>query len=179
MSAALGTAHAFQALMIALAAHTLPLPALAQDAPTPPRIEVPAPAPPTVAAPAPAAAPSPPAAPASPAVPTPEMIPTPASPPAVPRMEETAPAPPRALTKKVRPAYPDEARRQGLNGSVLMELVVDAQGAVSQAKVVESSDPIFEASSLEAVKHWRFEATPDDGSAADITLQVPISFALN
>jgi RNA polymerase sigma factor (sigma-70 family) len=64
--------------------------------------------------------------------------------------------PPKALTRK-SPSYPAELRTAGIEGSVQVSFVIDATGAVREARVEKSTHHDFEKAALEAVTQWRFE----------------------
>lgn len=64
---------------------------------------------------------------------------------------------------RVQPAYPAAAETRGLEGWVLVEFDVRADGGVANAFVVESSSQIFEKASLDAVYRFRFKPRVVDG----------------
>jgi protein TonB len=63
------------------------------------------------------------------------------------------------LVSMVRPSpvYPTRALQQGLEGWVIVEFDVLADGSVSNISVVESSDRIFEKSARHAASKFRFK----------------------
>jgi TonB family protein len=65
-------------------------------------------------------------------------------------------------TTIVPAAYPPTARAGG--GSVLVEVHVDAEGAVSSAAVIRS-DPGFDQTALDAARRWRFRPARSGGAA--------------
>jgi TonB family protein len=79
--------------------------------------------------------------------------------------------------KVVLPTYPPEAQAQGLRGIVILELTIDAQGNVAEAKVVRSVPPFDEAARAAALQ-WKYEPVQVDGKAVTVVLTVPITFAL-
>lgn len=64
---------------------------------------------------------------------------------------------------RVRPVYPAGAAQRGLEGFVLVEFDVMANGTVSNVRVIESSSSIFERSAINAAKKFRFKARVLDG----------------
>jgi len=64
---------------------------------------------------------------------------------------------------RVRPVYPVVAEARGLEGWVLVEFDVRADGAVANAIVVESSSRVFEKAALNAVYRFRFKPRVVDG----------------
>lgn len=80
-------------------------------------------------------------------------------------------------THQVPPEYPQAFRHQSVPGRVVVEFVVDVEGAVRDATVLSSSRPEFEPVALAAVQQWRFQAGTKGGRAVNTRLQVPIVFA--
>ena len=75
------------------------------------------------------------------------------------------PQPPDATTKSESPLkllkapvalFPEEALKKNIVGKVELSLVVDAEGHVSDAKIV-SGPPEFYQAALDSVKQWQFE----------------------
>jgi len=58
---------------------------------------------------------------------------------------------------RVQPVYPATAEARGLEGWVLVEFDVRADGGVANAIVVESSSRVFEKAALNAVYRFRFK----------------------
>ena len=63
--------------------------------------------------------------------------------------------PPRAIAKP-RPGYPSEARAEGVEGTVVVQFLVKADGTVGEVRVVRG-DPKLSGAVVAAVKTWRFE----------------------
>ena len=68
--------------------------------------------------------------------------------------------------KTVPPDYPDRALHKHLQGWVQFEFSVSDNGNVENARVVESSDEIFEQPGLASLKQWRFAPPLEDGLPA-------------
>ncbi len=68
-----------------------------------------------------------------------------------------APVPELTPVKRVMPRYPKEAQRLGISGYVRLKLVLDRDGRVTDARVVDASPKnMFEAASLSAARSARF-----------------------
>ncbi len=65
--------------------------------------------------------------------------------------------------KRVPPDYPDRALEHRLQGCVQFEFSVSDNGDVENARVVSSSDQIFEQPGLDSLKQWRFAPPLEDG----------------
>jgi protein TonB len=74
-------------------------------------------------------------------------------------------------------AYPPLALARRLEGSVLLELLIDEQGAVATARVVRPAEPFTEAA-LKCVAKWRHRPATRGGVPVRVTLEVPVTFRL-
>jgi protein TonB len=60
--------------------------------------------------------------------------------------------------QRIAPQYPREAARARINGWVQLEVLVNADGTVRSAKVVEAQPKgLFEATAVAAVMRWKFK----------------------
>ena len=66
--------------------------------------------------------------------------------------------------RDVKPVYPPIARAAGVQGMVILEILIDASGDVAEAHVLRSI-PLLDEAALEAVKEWRFAPTHVNGSS--------------
>jgi periplasmic protein TonB len=62
------------------------------------------------------------------------------------------------------------------NGVVRVSFIVDAEGHVRDAKVVESTDHQFETPAVEGVKRWKFRPGMKGGRKVATRMEVPIRF---
>jgi len=62
---------------------------------------------------------------------------------------------------RVEPVYPDLARRMGIRGVVKVKITIAPNGTVKDEKLV-GGHPLLANAVLEAVKKWRYEASPQD-----------------
>ena len=79
----------------------------------------------------------------------------------------------RAVKTRVPPIYPEIAKRMKISGEVKLEVTVDADGKVKDAKTVSGNHVLGDAAE-EAVRKWRFES-----GNGDATVVVSVTFALN
>lgn len=77
-----------------------------------------------------------------------------------------------------RPEYTEEARTAGIEGKVRVELTVDATGAVTDVKVLESLGHGLDEAALAAVRAASFEPALSCGKPVSATFTVSIRFAL-
>jgi len=84
------------------------------------------------------------------------------------------------LIHRVRPTYPYQARRREITGRVVIKFLVDSQGNVTRASVIEASPKgVFEKNAISAVKKWRFKPGYYQGEAVKTWVKVPITFELS
>jgi len=77
------------------------------------------------------------------------------------------------------PEYPPLARRRQLEGTVVLEVLVSAEGKVSGLAVHESSGhALLDEAALKAVKGWRFEPGRRGGAPVAMPVLVPVRFGL-
>ena len=78
-----------------------------------------------------------------------------------------------------RPAYPDGARRRGVEGTSHVALRLAASGRVEEVRLHRSAgDERLDDAALAAVRRWRFDAPPPGASWSGLWFVVPIEFRL-
>ena len=85
-----------------------------------------------------------------------------------------------AYLNNPRPAYPPLARKMGMEGLVMLKVLVSREGNVSfETEVGHSSGyELLDKAAKEAVKNWRFVPARRGESAVDEWVQVPMAFRL-
>lgn len=78
-------------------------------------------------------------------------------------------------TKDVAPVYPAVAKSARVGGTVQVELTIDADGKVADARVVKSV-PLLDQAALDAVKQWEYTPTRVKGVAVPVIVNVAINF---
>jgi|SRR2546425_1636431 len=76
-----------------------------------------------------------------------------------------------------QPKYPPEAKRAHIEGAVILEATVTAEGSVDKVKVI-SGPPMLVEPAVEAVSHWKYEPTYLNGQAVPVILTAKINFSL-
>jgi len=84
---------------------------------------------------------------------------------------------PSNLIHKVIPEYPDIARRNKLEGKVVLIANIDEGGNVGDIKVLSGS-PILAAAARTAVKQWKYSPTVLDGEPIRVQATVEVNFRL-
>ncbi len=85
---------------------------------------------------------------------------------------------PARLLIHASPEYPAEARAQGIEASVVLEIVVDTAGRVQSARVARSAAAGFDEAALAAVRSYRFAPATLDGRAASVRMRWSVEFRL-
>lgn len=85
--------------------------------------------------------------------------------------------PPRLL-REVKPGYTEEARRTGVEGEVVLEIVVRRDGTVGDVRVLRRLGSGLDQKAIDAVRQWRFEAARRLGAPVDVVVEVTVEFKL-
>jgi TonB family protein len=78
---------------------------------------------------------------------------------------------------RVQPAYPPAAKAERLSGTVLIKVVIDEAGLVTEAKVLCGPD-LLAADSLAAARKWRFQPTELNGVPVKVQGVLTFNFTL-
>jgi len=84
--------------------------------------------------------------------------------------------PPR-LIKNVRPQYPQEAFVKKIEGTVLLEILIDRNGRVVQARVIQSI-PALDAAARQTVLQWIFHPAMKHGRPVTTVAHAPVNFRI-
>ena len=85
---------------------------------------------------------------------------------------------PPTLVREVRPSYTDAARRQAIEGDVVLEIVVRSDGSVGNVRVRRTLGGGLEQKAIEAVRQWRFTPAKRRGVPVDVVVDVSVEFKL-
>jgi TonB family protein len=84
---------------------------------------------------------------------------------------------PQAMVK-VDPAYPAEAMRDRVEGTVMLYAVIHKDGTVGDVKVLRGVDDKLDESARVALAQWKFRPGTKNGSAVDLETVVQIPFVV-
>jgi len=82
------------------------------------------------------------------------------------------------IVSQVAPAYPEEARRAGTQGLVVLDAVIALDGTVRRLQPV-SGNKILSKSAQDAVRQWRFQPYRSSGRAVEVETSIAVDFRLN
>jgi protein TonB len=78
------------------------------------------------------------------------------------------------------PVYPPQSRRSREEGTVILEVLVKADGSLGELRLKTSSGyNRLDESALRAVKNWRFVPAKRGSETIDFWYELPIEFSLN
>jgi TonB family protein len=76
-----------------------------------------------------------------------------------------------------RPVYPPIAQSARIQGTVMLEALIDDQGNLVNARVVRSI-PLLDAAALDAVGKWKYTPADLDGRLVAVVMTVTVNFVL-
>lgn len=74
------------------------------------------------------------------------------------------------------PTYPYDMRRAGINGTVVIEFIINTDGDVIQTNVVRSSHREFEMPAIQAVQKWKFKPGRKGGRVVNVRASQLLEF---
>jgi len=75
----------------------------------------------------------------------------------------------------VRGVLPPVAAQAGVRGVVILEITIDTDGSVKDAKVLRSI-PLLDQAAIDAAKQWRYEVTQLNGQPVPVILTATVAF---
>ena len=80
--------------------------------------------------------------------------------------------------KNVLPVYPELAKKARVQGTVILETIIDPQGNVTNVRVLRSI-ALLDQAAINAVKQWKYEPTLLNGVPVPIVMTVKVRFQLH
>jgi periplasmic protein TonB len=82
------------------------------------------------------------------------------------------------LLREVKADYTEDARRRGITGDVVLEIVVRRDGSVGDVTVLQGLGAGLDQRAVAAVRQWRFSPARRRGEAVDVIVEVAVEFTL-
>jgi periplasmic protein TonB len=82
------------------------------------------------------------------------------------------------LLREVKPDYTEDARRRGIEGDVVLEIVVRRDGSVGDVRIVKRLGAGLDERAVAAVRQWRFAPARLRGAPVDVEVEVAVEFKL-
>ncbi len=79
--------------------------------------------------------------------------------------------------RDVRPIYPPIAQQARVQGVVILEALIDADGGVQAARVLRSI-PLLDQAALDAVRQWQYTPTLVNGAPQAVIMTVTVNFTV-
>mgnify|MGYP001765739921 CR=1 FL=1 len=83
------------------------------------------------------------------------------------------------IVQRVNPVYPAQCKKDGIQGIVVLRVVIAQDGTPKDVQVEKSDNPDLSAAAIEAVKQWKWEPALKDGKPTEVISSVTVRFALN
>ncbi len=84
-----------------------------------------------------------------------------------------------AVLSEMKIPYPEGARREGIEGTVLLSIVIDAEGKVVSAKVLSGPGHGLNESARDAISRFRFKPAIKSGQPVSTEMKYQYTFLLN
>jgi len=88
------------------------------------------------------------------------------------------PVPGKALLK-VPPKYPERARQDHVEGTVVLYHVMETDGSLQNLKVIQSAGADLDQAAMTAVKQWKYAPTTCEGTPIRVESETQINFTLS
>ena len=82
------------------------------------------------------------------------------------------------LLSRVEPVYPEDAKQQGIQGTVKLHAVIGRHGSVETLQSV-NGPPLLVAAAMNAVRQWRFSETLLAGQTVETEEDIDVIFRLS
>jgi len=87
---------------------------------------------------------------------------------------------PRRIEKSaVKPVYPEEMRKAGVEGRVVLQAVIDRSGGVREIEVLSTDHDSFSQSAIAAIEQWHYEPAMLGEKPVEVYFTIVIEFDLN
>ena len=85
---------------------------------------------------------------------------------------------PPNIVRSTHAPYTDSALRQGIEGTVVLMVIVRQDGSVGAMSVSKSLEESLDRSALRAVRNWKFDPTTRGGKPVDVVVEISVDFTL-
>jgi len=81
------------------------------------------------------------------------------------------------LISKVPPNYPPLAKQARIQGTVILDAVIDKDGAVQQLHLIQGH-PMLAPAAMDAVKQWKYKPYLSNGKPVEVETKITVNFKL-
>jgi periplasmic protein TonB len=79
---------------------------------------------------------------------------------------------------RVKPQYPEAARKARMQGVVILEAIITKDGNVESVRVLRGLNPLLDNAAMRAVQQWKYKPATFNGRAVPVYLTVTVTFTL-
>lgn len=83
------------------------------------------------------------------------------------------------LIKIVKPVYPENAEKQGTEGTVILRAVIGTSGQILSLEPYNGADPALIKAAMDAVGQWRYQPTLLNGVPVEVATTITMVFRLD
>ena len=102
----------------------------------------------------------------------------PTAPPSLPQQQPSKDVTMPTVVRQVKPDYPESAKKERVQGNVMLAVVVKKDGTVGDVTVKKALHPELDEAAVRAMKKWEFKPGTKDGKAVDVAVDVEMTFNL-
>jgi protein TonB len=81
------------------------------------------------------------------------------------------------LVRRVNPQYPEDARQNGVQGPLVLRVVIDKNGDIADLSLV-SGHAMLAPAAIEAVKQWKYKPYLLNKQPVEVETQITVNFTL-
>jgi TonB family protein len=85
---------------------------------------------------------------------------------------------PGRLIRKVQPEYPQDAKAAGIQGTVVLQVIIDQNGVPTQITVLSPLGFGLDEAAATAIAQWRYAPTTMDKKPVSVVTQITVNFSL-
>jgi TonB family protein len=85
---------------------------------------------------------------------------------------------PPSVLRKVEPEYSEEARAAGLQGTVIVQVVIGTDGVAGDARILRGLGLGLDEQAIEAIGQWQFKPGVKDGQPVPVAATIEVNWHL-
>jgi TonB family protein len=85
---------------------------------------------------------------------------------------------PLKMIRQVKPSYPEQAKAQGIQGTVVLTAVVQKDGTLGNVTVMSGAHPLLAGEAERAVRQYRYQPCTLNGEPVEVVTTVEVDFRL-
>lgn len=82
------------------------------------------------------------------------------------------------IIKRVAPAYPEDAMRARISGTVRLHVIIGKDGKIKRLELV-SGHPMLQQAAADAVRQWQYQPTLLNGDPVEVDTTIDVIFQVN